>query len=621
MRISNEEIYSRFVKFGGVSTTEERRKIAEIVKEWSYVPLAESSIDSRYAETINLFVEDERISNILRAQPHQKQEMVKKLFTLLEKIDSNIKHKPGFEAEEALIRQFREHDVLFQEGELCAKSQVLNEEAIEGYEERKRSLLEEAEQLKEDQFNKLHKKISNNWKRLLKKQPTTSIGQQLQELSKDQEEMKLKEALDGLTTEDFIIEWKGWNHTKEFIKIKYRKRDFDLGKYQDEYDALADIQVQPDLVKLAAAKKEFAEEWQKQFSLEKLHQDIKIIDETRDQFLAGLYEKIDELKELLKLLAPFLSETGYFGRLWDMSAGNWRRVNFNLLEEYAQLLREKDGIQELAKLLGRYQQAEAELEEEDFESVEIVSKYRIEHSGKAELVGITESDDLNNVLPTELALFSDLETETIFYKRFSEKKLQTFKYVSRETDFEERSVTDKRQKEIEKEKGPFILAVDTSGSMHGQPEFLAKIIAFAITRIAIEENRKAFLISFSTEVETIELTDIQNSLSKLIAFLEMSFRGGTDVSAAVIATLERMKTKSYEKADLLIISDGVFGKLSSQHLSTIEEFKKKGNKFNALMIGRSFNENALTFCNNVWQYDPDYGDLKDLIRDVKGGLA
>lgn len=620
MMNSNEEIYSRFVKFGGVSTTEERRKITEIVKEWSHVPLAESNIDARYLETINLFVSDERINEILLAQPHLKQEMVKKLFTLLEKIDSNVERKPGFEAEEALISQFRKHDVLEQEGELCARSQVLTEELIENYEERKRTLLEEAEQLKEDRYSKLQKKISNNWKRLMKKQPNTSIGQQLQELSKDQEEVKLKEALDGLTPKDFRVEWKKWNATKEFIKKKYRKREFDLGKYQDEYDALAPVRVQPDPSKTAAAKKNFAEEWQKQFSLEKLHQDVKIIDETREKFLAELYEKIEELKELLKLLAPFLSETGHFGRLWDMSAGNWQRVNFRLLEEYAQLLKEKDGIQELAELLGRYQQAEAELEEEEFESVEIVSKYRVEHSGKAELVGVTESDDLNNVLPSELALFSDLETESIFYKRFSEKKLQTFKYVSKETDFEQRSVTDKGQKQIEKDKGPFILAVDTSGSMHGQPEFLAKVIAFAITRIAIEEKRKAFLISFSTEIETIELTDIQNSLAKLVAFLEMSFRGGTDASAAVLTALEQMKNESYEKADLLIISDGIFGKLSSAHLSSIDKLKKKGNKFNALMIGRSFNKGALTFCNNVWQHDPDYGDLKDLIRDVKGGL-
>jgi uncharacterized protein with von Willebrand factor type A (vWA) domain len=156
--------------------------------------------------------------------------------------------------------------------------------------------------------------------------------------------------------------------------------------------------------------------------------------------------------------------------------------------------------------------------------------------------------------------------------------------------------------------------------MHGEPEFLAKVIAFAITRIAISEKRKAFLISFSTGIEIFELTDIQNSLVKLIDFLQMSFHGGTDVSEAVLEALKQLETESYEKADLLIISDGVFGNLNNNTLKSIEELKKKGNKFNSLMIGNSYNERALKFCDNIWQYDPNYDKLKDLIRVMKTEL-
>lgn len=619
---SSNEIFTRFIKFGNISTEREREKIAEIVNEWNYVSLETSNIDKKYLDTINSLITDEKITSILSVQPHLKKEFIKKLFQLLEKIDANIENKPTFDKEEKLIQEYNEFQISeFEDGNgVYTNSQTLDEKQINDYKVDLQLVIDDKENVKDSKFTKLHKTISNNWKRLIEKQPKTAIAQQLQKISEKPEEEQLKEAFDKLPIDTFKKEWKNWNNYKEFLKTKYRKRDFDLNKYQEDFKTIENTEIKINETKLKSVKKEFIDKWNEKLSIEKLNQNIKIIDKTREQFLNDLYNKIEELKELLKLLSPFINETANLGRLWDMSVGNWQNVNFSLLEKYAQILKDKKEIQELAELLGKYRKAEAELEEEEFENIEVVSKYRIEHSGKSELIGITESDDLNNLLPTELALFSDIETESIFYKRFAEKKLQTFQYVNKENDFEQKSITDKRQKEIEKDKGPFIIAVDTSGSMHGEPEFLAKVIAFAITKIAISEKRKAFLISFSTGIETFELTDFQNSLVKLIDFLQMSFHGGTDASEAVLEALKQMETENYEKADLLIISDGVFGNLNNNTLKSIEKLKKKGNKFNSLMIGNSYNERALQFCNNIWQYDPNYNNLKDLIREIRTDL-
>lgn len=619
---SNNEIFARFIKFGKISSEREREKIAEIIKEWNYVSIETSNIDKKYLDTINSFITDEKINSILKIQPQLKEEFIKKLFTLLEKIDSAIENNPTFDKEEKLIQKYDEFQITELENgkTILNKSTILDETQIINYEIALQSVIDDKEKIKVNQFKKLHKNISNNWKRLIEKQPKTAIAQQLQKISEQSEEEQLKETFDKLSIDKFKKDWKHWNKYKEFLKSKYRKRDFDLNKYQEEFKTIENTEVKLNETSLKLVKSDFISKWEEKLSIEKLQQNIKIIDETREQFLNVLYNKIDELKELLKLLSPFINETADLGRLWDMSLGNWQNVNFNLLEKYTQILKDKREIQELAELLGKYRKAEAELEEEEFENIEIVSKYRIEHSGKSELIGITESDDLNNLLPTELALFSDLETESIFYKRFAEKKLQTFQYINKENDFEQKSIIDRRQKEIEKVKGPFIIAIDTSGSMHGEPEFLSKVIAFAIKRIAISEKRKAFLISFSTGIETFELTDIQNSLVKLIDFLQMSFQGGTDASEAVLEALKQMETENYEKADLLIISDGVFGNLNNVTLKSIEELKTKGNKFNSLMIGNSYNEKALKFCNNIWQYDPNYNELKDLIKTIKNDL-
>lgn len=619
MRHSNQEIFTRFIKFGKISTKRERAKIIEIVKEWKFVPMENSNIEKKYLDTINTYTVDKNINSILNFQPHLKEEFIKKLFSLLEKIDAAIEHQPTFLQEEKLLKKYEKFNLSEQNigTQIYQKSKIIEPKKIKQYKNILQKVLNEKQVTKERKFIQFQQKISGNWAKLITNQATSLLALGFQKMGAITTEEKLKTTFDQLTITQFKKEWKSWNNYKEFFKTKYRKRDFDLNKYQEEFIAIEQTDFQVDETKLTAAKENFIVDWKSQLSLAKIQQNIKLIDETRAQFLKDLYAKIEDLKELLKLLAPFLNETGKLGRLWDMSAGNWQNANFSLLEKYAQILKHKKEIQELADLLGKYRRVEAELEEETFENIEVISKYKIEHSGKSELVGITESDDLNNLLPTELALFSDLETESIFYKRFAEKKLQTFQYINKTQDFEHKAVTDKRQKEVEKDKGPFIIAIDTSGSMHGEPEFLAKVITFAITKIALGEQRKAFLISFSMGIETIELTNIQHSLTKLIAFLQMSFHGGTDASAAVLETIKQMETENYEKADLLVISDGIFSSLNATTLASVEALKEKGNQFNALIIGSSYNKHALSFCQHIWQYDPNNDQLKDLVRKMK----
>lgn len=613
------EIFTRFIKFGKISTEREREKIAEIIKEWVYVSVESSNIEKKYLDTINSYIRDAKINSILSFNPCLKEEFVKKLFVLLETIDANIEKKPSFDKEAELIQKYDEFQIseLENGSDIYTKSQTIDDKCIKSYETALQSVIENKENKKFERFERLHNEISNNWKRLIDKQPITSISQQLQNINGNSEEQKLKESFDNLSVDKFQKEWKSWNRYKAFLMKKYLKRDFDINKFQVVFETIEKSETQLNEAKIKSIKTEFIDNWVEKLSFVKIQQNIVIIDETREQFLNKLYEKIEELKELLKLLKPFLIETENLGRLWDMSLGNWQTVNFSLLEKYAQILKDKKEIQELAKLLGKYRKVEAELEEEEFENIEIISNYKIEHSGKSELIGINESDDLNNLLPTELALFSESETESIFFKRFVEKKLQTFQYINIVNYFDQKTTTEKSQKVIEKDKGPFIIAVDTSGSMHGEPEYLSKVFAFAITKIAINEKRKAFLISFSIDVETIELTDIQNSLVKLIEFIQMSFHGGTDASNAVLEALQQMETENYEKADLLIISDGIFSNLSTSTLNSIEKFKKKGNKFNSLIIGNSYNEKALSFCDNIWQYNPNHDDLKVLIRSIK----
>jgi uncharacterized protein with von Willebrand factor type A (vWA) domain len=85
----------------------------------------------------------------------------------------------------------------------------------------------------------------------------------------------------------------------------------------------------------------------------------------------------------------------------------------------------------LPKCLGKMRQAEKEFEEELFANIQLKPEWKVDHASKADLIGIHESDDLSSLLPSETALLADETTQSVFFKKFAEKKLQTFEYQAK----------------------------------------------------------------------------------------------------------------------------------------------------------------------------------------------
>jgi uncharacterized protein with von Willebrand factor type A (vWA) domain len=301
-----------------------------------------------------------------------------------------------------------------------------------------------------------------------------------------------------------------WEETAAFLQKTYESQTLDTDFYTKQFQVSLSPEPQKKpkknkkRLRFESVKEHFTEKWGGLLTQKQIKRELAFIDEQRKKFREELYRRIEDLKKLQELLSPF---TGELGRLWDMSRGRWQNINFDVLKKYAELLRRDASLQELAEMLGRMRQSEQEFEEELSRDIVIKPEWKLTHAGKAELVGIHESDDISNMLPTEASLLGDETTELVFYKKFAEKKLQTFQYQAKVLSWREEEIQNKRQKEKEEEKGPFIICVDTSGSMHGTPEAVAKTLCFALLKTAVRDNRKCYLISFSTGIETLNLTD------------------------------------------------------------------------------------------------------------------
>ena len=602
MTNSKSEVLDKFVRFGKIADKRERIQIAECLKNWQIIPIEKSFIERKYQDSLNKIIADETINTLLKEQPYLREEIFEKAIAFLEKMAMEIE-KIELPSHKELIEKVKKNDFSGLSEDLITKHKNLFE-----------SIVRAEENAKMGQYKLLKEDFQNKWESCIDSK--FRVMDREEDIENAIEEEKLLQIVKRLSVEDFLKKWKA-NTFTNFLKNTYSKKNFDLTSYDLKIKDIENQKFKINEKTLKTFREQLIKEIEQEAKIEKALEEIKVIDELRKDFLQMLYEEIEKLKEFLELLAPFVEDTTSLGRLWDLSKGNWKQINFNLLQKYGELLTQKKELLALAEALGRYRKAEVEIKEESYTNWKITQQFKYNHSGKSELIGVTESDDLNHLLPTELSLFSDIETENIFYKKFSEKKLQTYQFISRESYLQEQSFEDKRQTEAEKDKGPFILAIDTSGSMYGQPEEIAKLIAFAIVKIAYREKRKALLISFSTSYQLFELTDFQNSLPKLVNFLQMSFSGGTDISDAIKETVRRMEEQDYKNADLLVITDGIFGNIGSQLVSQIEALKQKGNKFNTLIIGASQNTNALSFCDNIWFCDNYLHNINKLVKQIE----
>jgi uncharacterized protein with von Willebrand factor type A (vWA) domain len=428
-------------------------------------------------------------------------------------------------------------------------------------------------------------------------------------------EIELKQEFEQSKKSEFKNKWEKVNPT---IKNTYDKKELDVTFYEKEFSKSLDEKIKSDKNKpsFESVKEHLNEKWDELLYKKQTKWELEQIEAERKKFCEELYKRIEELKKLQEALEPFTKE---LGRLWDMSKGNWQRVNLDILKQYAELLQRDKSLKELAEMLGKMRQAEKEFEEELFVSIQLKPEWKVEHASKADLIGIHESDDLSSLLPSETAFLADETMQSVFFKKFAEKKLQTFEYQAKMLSYREEEFQDKRQKEKEEAKGPFIICVDTSGSMHGTPETVAKTLCFAILKIAIRDNRKCYLISFSTGIETLDLTDLKNSLQRIIEFLSMSFHGGTDASPAMREALRQLKSKDYKKADVLMISDSVMPSFEKQTQEQIKTAKENNAKFHSLVIGTSQNQNVIADFDNNWFYNPGRQDsILTLVKNLNG---
>lgn len=344
---------------------------------------------------------------------------------------------------------------------------------------------------------------------------------------------------------------------------------------------------------------------------------LEQIEKERKKYLKELFERIAKFKKLEELLKPFL---GQVGRLWDMSAGAFDVYGFDILKTFADLLEKDKALTELAELLGRQKTESDRYEKELRDKVEVKVEFVPKPAYKGQINGLTLGSEISSALPEELALYKNKATKKYFMLKMAEKKLLSYSYMNQTARTRKENVKEEVQVEVKEKKGPVIICVDTSGSMQGAPEQVAKTITFALAKKCISQNRKCYLISFSTGIEVQDLSELKgaDAITGLVAFLRKSFNGGTDAAPALEESLLLLKQNEWKNADVLMVSDFVMGSLGSEIEKNIKEQQKEKTKFYSLVIGNSGNEQTIKSFDENWAYNPCSKDaMHHLVRQLR----
>ena len=312
-------------------------------------------------------------------------------------------------------------------------------------------------------------------------------------------------------------------------------------------------------------------------------------------------------------LRALLQDLGDLGDLrWDQLQGHLHSHAWREAQRAARRLAQLQPLVELIRRLGRAERAAAPRRQQlpsPRPPQRLPTRWRETRLADApgELRGIHHDDRLERMLGSEAVLIRHRVLHKLWRARRAERRLLCYDseavLVERVVDTTGRSHA--AQPELEREsseRGPMLVALDTSGSMKGAPGNVARSIVLQVLRTAHAERRGCRLLAFGGAGELVEheLALTADGLGALMAVMGQSFEGGTDLQAPIERAIARVHEAQWSRADLLIVSDGEFG-CTPQTLAQLDRARDElALRVQGILIGDRETMGLLDTCDDIY---------------------
>lgn len=312
-----------------------------------------------------------------------------------------------------------------------------------------------------------------------------------------------------------------------------------------------------------------------------------------------------------------LQSLGDYAELsWDAVRGHLRSRPWQEARAAAERLAHMPSLAELVRRLGRSERAERAppaLEQAPQSGptppVPMRALETLLPDAPGEIVGIRWSGQIERMLASEAVMLHHPVLKKLWRARRAESRLLCWDTQARLVDWRpdpQAQATAQVQPHTHQpqERGPIILCLDTSGSMRGAPERIAKAVTIAALRAARETGRGCRLIAFGGPEELIEheMGAGADGLAALMDLMGQSFDGGTDIQTPIERAIEAVHEARWRSADLLIVSDGEFGCVPHTLARLDEAREALGLRVEGVLVGDRETLGLLEVCDHIhWE--------------------
>jgi len=271
---------------------------------------------------------------------------------------------------------------------------------------------------------------------------------------------------------------------------------------------------------LEEAKKKY-EEFRKKAS-DELKEDSERIQKTINRIVAGVKDEVKETSEMISN--------------WGLEkSGGFTKKPYHEKMQLIDRLRNSSKLKKLAELAGR------------FKRIMAMKQHEKVKQGVEDTHSIKPGRDVHRLIPSELQRLLNPDTETWFMSDFMEGKTLQYELRGKE----------------KKAKGPIIICIDSSGSMHGTPEVWSKAVALALLDLAREQKRDFYCIHFSSgyRQQNLHVNEFLKedpyNIEEILDLAEYFESGGTEFEPPLDLSRTKIGTdQRYSKADIIFVTDG-----------------------------------------------------------------
>jgi uncharacterized protein with von Willebrand factor type A (vWA) domain len=304
---------------------------------------------------------------------------------------------------------------------------------------------------------------------------------------------------------------------------------------------------------------------------------------------------LDELEAVFGACPDLLKNTN-----WDLLRGLLHSAGWQDIVRIRRLIEALPELAAVIRHLGRAQPVEEtdESQQRDLQLMEQTtaprSSMRVTRVPEmpGETRGVYRSGRIARMLPAETMLLTHRRLRLVWHAHRAERSLLTYEEDERlrETVRELAPVwrpSPQRRPDRRMEAGPMLICVDTSGSMQGGAENVAKAVVLEAMRTARAQQRACHAFAFGgpDEIVELELGLDASGIEQLAQFLGQGFRGGTDICGPLERVLARLAEERWQLADLLIASDGEFGATPETARATARAKEELGLRVQGVLIG------------------------------------